>query len=56
MKHLTSHKLLTSQNRKPPTMSGNTPSAELSVVGHGTDVLQRLRKHNSLSWGTYQRI
>ena len=57
MKHLTSHKLLTSQNRKPPTTSGNTASTELSVVGHGTDdVLQRLRKHNSLSWGTYQRI
>ena len=43
MKHSTSQKILTSQQRKPPTVSGNTPSAELSVVGHGTDhALQRL--------------
>ena len=57
MKHSTSHEILTSQNRKPPTMSGNTSSAELFVVGHCTDdVLQHLREHNPLSWGTDQRI
>ena len=42
-KRSTSHKILTTQQRKPPTMSGNTPSVKLSVVGHGTDdALQRL--------------